>query len=266
MHFACLLASIGIRSVTEWLRLPVPARAQLRWRLSPTLVVLASLVAACGGGDAPPRPDAGSRDLGTADLGDDDLGTADLGTADLGNDDLGTADLGSVDLGADGARPDLGPGGCTSDRDCPEGEQWCERGRCVPCDNTGLVCRIVCREGWTTYMRNGCSPCECAPPNQCASDVDCAAGDRCWPGLFCWCADGSRSPDCCRGNVCSGSACTMEPPLGCLKRGCPRGQECDTGAGCVSSGCSCMTSGSGSATYVCTPDCGGGRCVAPSEP
>jgi hypothetical protein len=227
-----------------------PARALV------ALAALSLTSAACGGDDAPPAPDAGARDLGGADLGAEDLGS-----------DLGPADLGATDLGEDAARPDLGPGACASDRDCREGEQWCEGGRCVDCDNSGTVCRIACPTGWSTYVRNGCSPCECAPLNACMRDGDCGSGNKCWPGRFCWCPDGARSPDCCMGNVCSGGACTTEPPTGCLVRGCPRGQRCDMSEGCAPSACGCDASGGGGGTpgYICTADCSGGSCVDGSD-
>lgn len=155
----------------------------------------------------------------------------------------------------------LGGGGCSTDADCPSGSEWCEGGRCVPCDNSGLVCLIACPSGWSTYMRNGCSPCECAPRNDCTSDGECVGtgggAQRCYAGAFCWdwCPPGD--PTCCFGNLCGAAGCTPPPPLGCTRRGCPLGQRCDTTMGCTPSGCGCdPTSG-----WFCTDDCGGGVCV-----
>ncbi|MBX3273385.1 MAG: hypothetical protein KF729_24190 [Sandaracinaceae bacterium] len=149
---------------------------------------------------------------------------------------------------------------CRTDADCARGAQWCEEGRCVECDNSGLVCLIRCPHGWTTYQRNGCSPCECAPANDCEADRDCGAREHCYAGAFCWCPGGGRSPECCRGNVCAIAGCPEPPPTGCVTRGCPRGEACVVDASaCAPSGCTC----SGAGAWSCTRDCGGGTCVAP---
>ncbi|MCY1069449.1 hypothetical protein OV090_32210 [Nannocystis sp. RBIL2] len=55
------------------------------------------------------------------------------------------------------------------------------------------------------------------------------------------------------GNVCDG----FEQP-GCLDKGCPEGQECNTEVECVPSACLCDEE---TQQIVCTPDCGGGTCV-----
>ncbi|MEC7519976.1 MAG: hypothetical protein VYE22_08935 [Myxococcota bacterium] len=149
--------------------------------------------------------------------------------------------------------------GCDEDADCASGERWCEEGTCVPCDNDGLLCDIACADGWAPYMRNGCSPCECAPPNQCEVDSDCpTASDgrtqKCYAGAFCWCDP--AIPGCCRGNVCAADGCVAAPPTGCRTRGCPRGQTCDATAGCEPSNCGCDETG----FWICTSDCGGGAC------
>ncbi|MCB9594116.1 MAG: hypothetical protein H6719_15385 [Sandaracinaceae bacterium] len=151
---------------------------------------------------------------------------------------------------------------CTSDADCTAGSAWCEGGVCVGCDNSGLLCDIACGlSGWATYERNGCHPCECGPPNECGADGDCRTGQHCYAGAFCWCPGGTRSPDCCLGNVCAATGCPEPPTTGCESRGCPSGQTCslDMADGCAPSRCTCETTGS----WACTRDCGGGVCVTP---
>jgi len=51
---------------------------------------------------------------------------------------------------------------CTTDADCAFGNEWCENGTCVYCDNPP-VCDIACPEGERRPRRNGCQPCECKP-------------------------------------------------------------------------------------------------------
>jgi hypothetical protein len=152
--------------------------------------------------------------------------------------------------------PDVAPGLCNTDADCTSGAEWCVGGACVPCDNSGLVCDIFCANGWMTYERNGCFPCECAPTNECASDGDCGMGATCYAGAFCWdwCPPGD--PTCCYGNFCSASGCSWPPPTGCVTRGCPAGRSCDPTAGCAASTCDCGATG-----WSCTEDCGGGTCT-----
>jgi hypothetical protein len=153
---------------------------------------------------------------------------------------------------------------CRSDGDCEEGAEWCVDGECVPCDNTGTVCLIACRQGWSVYSRNGCTPCECAPINVCDRDADCAEhpqGEVCVPGAFCtdWCAEGD--PSCCFGNVCASAACAAEEPYphGCVERGCSAGEVCVDDVECTSSSCECLDD-----FWICTDDCAGGTCV-PAE-
>lgn len=149
-----------------------------------------------------------------------------------------------------------GCGGCATDADCASGSEWCEGGRCVECDNSGLACRIACPAGWSVYTRNGCSPCACAPENDCTNDGECHTGDKCYAGAFCWgwCPPGD--PSCCFGNLCSAPGCAPPPPVGCRERGCPAGERCDFESGCTSTGCFCSDAG-----WACTSDCGGGVCV-----
>lgn len=91
---------------------------------------------------------------------------------------------------------------CSSDNECTAGAEWCEGGRCVECDNSGILCRIACEPGTTLYRRNGCSPCACVPESECTSDDECAAWQRCAPGTECldWCPE--DDPTCCYGNRC----------------------------------------------------------------
>lgn len=148
---------------------------------------------------------------------------------------------------------------CRSDADCSAGSSWCEGGRCVPCDNGGLLCDIACADGWTTYERNGCFPCACAPTSECEANGDCGPGQTCYAGALCWDYCGADDPSCCLGNSCGASGCAGPSPAGCVSRGCPSGERCDTdiSAGCASSSCVCGSGGS----WVCTRDCGGGTCV-----
>ena len=53
-------------------------------------------------------------------------------------------------------------------------------------------------------------------------------------------------------------ACPGANPEGCLRTGCSAGKHCDRTVGCQPSSCGCDVSGG----WVCTPDCGGGTCVA----
>lgn len=203
----------------------------------PVALSLATLLACCGGDDAPAPADLGA-DAPIADLGVDAAAL-----------DAALGDAGNVD----------GGGACTRDSECSSGTEWCVEGACVPCDNSAFACDILCGHGWSLYTRNDCHPCACAPANECASDAECAPGEKCAAGAFCWCSAADAS--CCQGNICVPEACDPPPPVGCVARGCPVGEECNTTAGCASSGCACDTS---SGTWGCLPDCGGGICeVAP---
>ena len=59
-----------------------------------------------------------------------------------------------------GCSGDCAPGSCepadacTTDADCPEGEEWCELGVCVPCSNDAFLCDIFCEEGTGLPVRN----------------------------------------------------------------------------------------------------------------
>lgn len=140
--------------------------------------------------------------------------------------------------------PDAG-GPCTRDTECRVGEQWCEDGTCVDCDNSGLACRLACDEGWELYVRNGCHPCECAPVNACTADADCApVGDvpgHCYSGWFCpfGCEDDAS---CCHGNWCDAAGCSENQPEG-ERNGCCV-WPCGEGAGCTLADCA-----------ACDPQC-----------
>lgn len=62
------------------------------------------------------------------------------------------------------------------------------------------------------------------------------------------------------GTGSGGDLCGDFEEPGCLHKGCPNGQKCDTEVECVPSICTCdpMTG-----QVNCTPDCGGGTCVDP---
>lgn len=172
---------------------------------------------------------------------------------------LGASGCGGDVTTEDGSSGGLPDGQCASDADCTPGREWCVGGACVPCDNEGLACDIACEQGWSTYERNGCYPCACAPVNECTSDADCGAGQQCYTGSLCWdwCPPGD--PSCCFGNTCSGAGCAEPNPSGCHVTGCPEGQQCtDVPNMCSPSSCSCAGSG-----WMCTADCSGGRCVTP---
>ena len=146
-------------------------------------------------------------------------------------------------------------GGCQTDSQCQPGAEWCVGGSCLPCDNSGTVCDISCPEGWTTYQRNGCHACACAPPNQCTANADCGAGAmQCYPGNFCWDWCPPNDPSCCFGNICDVSGCGPNP-TGCFVTGCPAGQTCIE-AECTSALCQCD-----GAAWMCGSDCLGGICT-----
>lgn len=184
----------------------------------------------------------------------------------MGSDAAAMTDAGPGTDGAvatDGGQPgtDAGSGlPCSSDGDCVTGAEWCVGGSCVACDNSGLVCDIACAlSGWTTYERNGCFPCECAPANDCTVDTECAVGGgagRCYAGAFCWDWCPAADPTCCMGNRCAAPGCPEPAAFGCIDRGCPAGATCDPMAGCAPSSCGC----SGGA-WLCTADCAGGICI-----
>lgn len=159
----------------------------------------------------------------------------------------------ALDVPADG--PDA-PVPCSKDDECELGAQWCVDGYCVPCDNTGMLCDIACIRGWDLYVRHGCTPCECAPPNACAKDDECEGDSmKCYAGAFCWDWCVPPDPSCCMGNICSQDGCSEPPPVGCFTRGCPIGKEC-VAEGCTPSTCFCSGE-----YWGCTEDCGGGTCI-----
>jgi hypothetical protein len=168
--------------------------------------------------------------------------------------------------GAGGLGGSGGPGGsggsgtsCSTDQDCVAGAEWCVKGKCVPCDNSGPSCDITCPFKWGPYERNGCFPCDCAPKNFCTSDSDCTAGTKCFAGAFCWDYCPPGDPSCCFGNLCQLEGCDGPDPTGCFLKGCPQGQQCVQGS-CVPSACWCDVDYGG---WACELDCAGGTCVNP---
>jgi len=74
--------------------------------------------------------------------------------------------IGTGGQGGSGGSGGSGASGCATDADCAFGAEWCVHGECVPCDDGAALCDILCADGWSTYERNGCSPCACAPINE----------------------------------------------------------------------------------------------------
>lgn len=165
---------------------------------------------------------------------------------------VGIGSGGAGGTGGGGGGGAGGSPGCMTDTDCDFGLEWCVGGSCVACDNSAPVCNLACPVGWATYLRNGCTPCECAPINDCTQDADCGA-QKCYAGYFCadWCPAGD--PSCCFGNVCDVAGCGPNP-TGCTVTGCPQGQQCIE-TGCVPSTCTCDA-----IDWICGPDCNGGLC------
>ncbi len=175
------------------------------------------------------------------------------------------------------------PGGgdlCTSDADCTAGAEWCEAGRCVQCDNSGLACFLACVEGEELAERNGCFPCECVPITECKSDADCADDAVCLAGDLCLFYCPAGDPTCCYGNTCvggSGAACSSDADCAAGFEWCEAGrcvacdnsgQYCDLACGegfefaperngCQPCGCvpisECQSSADCNAGEVCIP-------------
>ena len=213
-------------------------------------VLVAAFAATGCDGDVSTQPTGagGSGSTGNTTTGNGSTATSGSGTS------TGQGGGTSSSSGAGGA------GGCATDSDCVSGEQWCVGGSCVPCDNGGLVCDIFCIEGWTTYERNGCFPCECAPINDCVTNANCPGPIegievKCYAGNFCWDWCPAGDPSCCFGNTCGPVGCPDPNPTGCFITGCPVGQSC-VNMDCASSSCAC----DGQA-WACDADCGGGVCV-----
>lgn len=55
-----------------------------------------------------------------------------------------------------------------------------------------------------------------------------------------------------------GGVCDDFEQPGCVDKGCPEGQKCDTNVGCVPSVCGCDPE---TGDVICSADCGGGTCV-----
>jgi hypothetical protein len=148
--------------------------------------------------------------------------------------------------------------GCSSDGECLAGVEWCESGFCVPCDNTGSACDLTCTQGWSLYERNGCQPCDCAPPNDCTVDGQCPSSGpgagKCYAGNHCWDWCPAGDPSCCFGNQCSMAGCPDPNLAGCMKTGCEPGQQC-LNSGCNPTECTCNGT-----SWECGSDCAGGEC------
>ena len=228
-------------------------------------LVMGLTLMSCGDDDGGTTPDSTVPDSTVPDSTVPDSAIPDSAALDAPAVEASMPDAAGPDAtpAADASLPDAAsPDGaaaspCSTDRDCAFGTHWCVGGACVECDDSGRLFDIACAwTGWSTYTRNGCMPCECAPPMGCTADTDCSRGEICDPGRFCtdWCPDGD--PSCCWGNLCQAAGCDTPNPEGCRRQGCPVGQACER-SGCTSGRCFCGGGGS----WACNRDCGGGTCV-----
>jgi len=121
---------------------------------------------------------------------------------------------------------------CTVDADCAPGAEWCVDGKCAPCDNGGLVCKIACKNGLVA-PRHGCQPCECKPDYQaCMGDQQCAAAEVCdLTGCLSCCPDAAPGSPCVA--ACCGK-CAPAPTKTCrADADCASGAEWCEGGKCV---------------------------------
>ncbi len=123
---------------------------------------------------------------------------------------------------------------CTTDADCAWGAEWCEAGVCVPCDNSGLTCLVLCVDSLVP-PRNGCQPCECAPEacTMVGSGSCDGCGQICPAGQVCDLGLSRCVDDWCARVDCAGPC---DPLRGCVE------PECTTDADCrlIPSSCSCQ--------------------------
>ncbi len=125
--------------------------------------------------------------------------------------------------------PEIHPGECYDDRDCPQGHS-CEAGQCI------ANCPVE------THILNFLGECvpKCYGPEQCGDEQHCNAGEVCLQDPAC--------PEC---DVCVG---WCEPPAGdCRTNGCREGSTCDY----------CQTA-EGQAEWICLPP-NAGACLPPDE-
>jgi hypothetical protein len=146
-----------------------------------------------------------------------------------------------IDDPNDSCDPKAGGADCAGTCRKPTGPQ------CSPTLPSDAVCDLIlCGGGYKVI--NGKTTCECC--------------DSC-PEVYCAfdCPDGYKTD----ANGCNLCQCKDPPgkcqganPAGCSVGGCPTGQKCDTNAGCAPSACSCDAA---TGQWICTADCGGGKCV-----
>lgn len=151
----------------------------------------------------------------------------------------------------------IGEPQCFVDEDCAD-EWTCEAGTCQAC--LPVACDNECAPGYDFAERNGCLTCSCEPIRECEADGDCSEGGQCVGTGLCTdlCVDGD--PACCEASYCEGGACEGPNPEGCISTGCGEGFSCQvTRESCTSSGCTCDPA---TGSWLCTPDCSGGECVA----
>ncbi|MCP4591555.1 MAG: cytochrome c [bacterium] len=125
------------------------------------------------------------------------------------------------------------PGGeCSSDADCPTGEQ-CRANQCVP------IVIDDCQEDADCADGEVCTDGECvdaAPVPECAEDVDCADGEVCTDGE---CVDAAPEPeceedvDCADGEVCTEGECVEAAP----EPECEEDVDCADGEVCTEGEC-----------------------------
>jgi hypothetical protein len=112
----------------------------------------------------------------------------------------------------------------------------------------------------------GCSQTGCPAGQVCDRTVGCeSSACSCDPESGDWtctadCSGGTCVPDPGDGGA---SGCSTPSPAGCVQNACPPTHVCDTTIGCTPSDCSCNT---GTDSWICTDDCGGGTCVPVGGP
>jgi eight-cysteine-cluster-containing protein len=121
------------------------------------------------------------------------------------------------------------PTGCTTDADCTYGIEWCENGLCVPCDNNGKTCTILCV---LVEPRNGCQPCKCQ-----TSYTPCTSADQCGPGQIC---NRSECLSCCPNSTgpCIDLCCGKCVDAAGGFCGWSTNGPCASDADCMTGGCS----------------------------
>ena len=148
------------------------------------------------------------------------------------------------------------PGQCWSDADCGDGET-CAGAVAVSClVNTPSV-------PGHCEKQTACQTIDPASFGVCAKVIGVVFdGAKCVTASGCGCNDLCdyvfETVDACQQACASADKCAGFEQPGCVEKGCPDGQKCDTNVGCVPSGCGCDPE---TGDIMCTADCGGGTCV-----